>query len=113
MSNYSPQAQKLLPILQKHQRLNLIADHVIATCGLNMKTGLRYGQTPSHLYYTAQPRGSCGRTAFIITGVIKTAKTNHIARLKQGTRLTCALVSELVQKPMIWIRQNCEAYDVG
>ena len=43
MSNYSPQAQKLLPILQKHQRLNWTADHVNATCGLNMKTRLRYG----------------------------------------------------------------------
>ena len=40
-------------------------DHVNTTCGLNMKTRLRYGQTPSHFYYTAQPRGPCGRTAFI------------------------------------------------
>ena len=65
MSNYSPQAQKLLPILQKHQRLNWTADHVNGTCSLNMITRLRYGQTPSHLYYTAPPRGPCGRTAFI------------------------------------------------
>ena len=68
MSNYSPQvqnSQKLLPVLQKHQRLNCTADHVNATCGLSMKTRLRYGQTPSHLYYTAEPRGPCGRTSFI------------------------------------------------
>ena len=42
MSNHSPQAHKLVPILQKHHRLNWTADHVNAMCGLNMKTRLRY-----------------------------------------------------------------------
>ena len=53
MSNYFPQAQKLLPILQKlqhklnfdgsYQRLNWTADDVNAVCDLNMKTRLRLG----------------------------------------------------------------------
>ena len=63
--NYSHQTQKLLPDLQKQQRklrrlaseikfrLNWTADHVNVTCGLNMKTRLRYRQTPSHLLHCA------------------------------------------------------------
>ena len=60
MLNYSPQAQKLLPILQKHQRLNWTADHVNVTCGLNMKTRWRYGQTPSphHTSFSGAPCGA-------------------------------------------------------
>ena len=65
-THLKPKNSYPVPILQKHQRLNWTADHVNATCGLNMKTRLRYGQTPSHLYYTAQPRGPCGCTAFIL-----------------------------------------------
>ena len=76
MSNYLPQAQKLLPVLRKHQRLNWKADHVNATYGLNMKTRLRYGQTPSHLYYTAQPRSPCGRTASLALTAIKAIVNN-------------------------------------
>ena len=45
--------------------LRRLADHVNATCRLNMKTRLRYRQTPSHIWYTAQPRSTCGHTAFI------------------------------------------------
>ena len=63
-THLKPKRQKLLPILQKHQRLNWTADHVNATYGLNMKTRLRYVDT-SHLYYTTHPRSPCGRTAFI------------------------------------------------
>ena len=48
-----------------HQRLNFTADPVNAMFILNMRTRLWYRQTPSLLYYTAQPRSPCGRTAFI------------------------------------------------
>ena len=48
-----------------HQRLSFAAEPVNAMCRLNVRTRLWYRQTPSLLYYTAQPRSPCGRTAFI------------------------------------------------
>ena len=57
-------------ITDSYQRLNWTVDHVNATCAVNVKTRLRYEQTPSHLNYTVQPRGPCGRTAFISLAAI-------------------------------------------
>ena len=113
MSNYAHQTQKLLPDLQKQQhklrrlaseikfRLNWTADHVNATCGLNMKTRLRYRQTPSHLYYTAQPRNPCGRQYSLYFAVRSLTAISQVLNHAQS-KVRVLLVATFPDYNILW-----------